>query len=25
VVTSRLGQDLIRGVLGTLFGGGKRR
>jgi hypothetical protein len=25
VVTSRLGQDLIRGVFGTLFGGGKRR
>ena len=25
VATSRLGQDLIRGVLGTLFGGGKRR
>jgi hypothetical protein len=25
VATSRLGQDLIRGVLGTLFGGGKSR
>ena len=25
VVTSRLGQDLIRGVFGTLFGGGKSR
>ena len=25
VVTSRLGQDLIRGVFGTLFGGGKGR
>ena len=25
VVTSRLGQDLIRGVFGTLFGGGRRR
>jgi uncharacterized protein len=25
VMTSRLGQDLIRGVFGTLFGGGKRR
>ncbi len=24
VVTSRLGQDIIRGVFGTLFGGGKR-
>ena len=24
VVTSRLGQDVIRGVFGTLFGGGKR-
>ena len=25
VATSRAGQDLLRGVLGTLFGGGKRR
>jgi DNA helicase HerA-like ATPase len=25
VVTSRLGQDVIRGVFGTLFGGGKSR
>jgi len=25
VVTSRIGQDIIRGVFGTLFGGGKRR
>ena len=25
VVTSRLGQDIIRGVFGTLFGGGKGR
>jgi DNA helicase HerA-like ATPase len=25
VVTSRVGQDLIRGIFGTLFGGGKRR
>jgi DNA helicase HerA-like ATPase len=25
VVTSRLGQDIIRGVFGTLFGGGRRR
>ncbi len=25
VVTSRLGQDLIRGIFGTLFGGGKQR
>jgi hypothetical protein len=25
VVSSRLGQDLIRGVFGTLFGGGKGR
>ena len=25
VVTSRVGQDLIRGVFGTLFGGGKGR
>ena len=25
VVTSRLGQDIIRGVFGTLFGGGKKR
>ena len=25
VVTSRLGQDIIRGVFGTLFGGGKSR
>jgi DNA helicase HerA-like ATPase len=25
VVASRLGQDIIRGVFGTLFGGGKRR
>jgi DNA helicase HerA-like ATPase len=25
VMSSRLGQDIIRGVLGTLFGGGKRR
>ena len=24
VVTSRLGQDLIRGVFGTLFGGGRK-
>ncbi len=25
VVTSRLGQDLIRGIFGTLFGGGRKR
>ncbi|MEX2182863.1 MAG: helicase HerA-like domain-containing protein [Chloroflexota bacterium] len=25
VVTSRLGQDIVRGVFGTLFGGGKKR
>ena len=25
VVTSRLGQDIVRGVFGTLFGGGKGR
>lgn len=25
VASSRLGQDVIRGVLGTLFGGGKGR
>jgi len=25
VVTSRIGQDIIRGVFGTLFGGGRRR
>ena len=25
VITSRAGQDLIRGVFGTLFGGGKKR
>ena len=25
VVTSRLGQDVIRGIFGTLFGGGKSR
>jgi hypothetical protein len=25
VVSSRLGQDIIRGVFGTLFGGGRRR
>jgi hypothetical protein len=25
VVTSRVGQDLIRGIFGTLFGGGKKR
>jgi hypothetical protein len=25
VATSRLGQDIIRGVFGTLFGGGKSR
>jgi len=25
VVTSRVGQDLVRGIFGTLFGGGKRR
>ncbi len=25
VVTSRVGQDLIRGVFGTLFGGGRKR
>ena len=25
VLTSRTGQDLIRGIFGTLFGGGKRR
>jgi DNA helicase HerA-like ATPase len=25
VVTSRLGQDIVRGVFGTLFGGGKSR
>ena len=25
VVTSRLGQDLVRGIFGTLFGGGKER
>ena len=25
VVTSQAGQDIIRGVFGTLFGGGKRR
>jgi DNA helicase HerA-like ATPase len=25
VATSRLGQDLLRGVFGTIFGGGKRR
>jgi uncharacterized protein len=25
VVTSRLGQDIVRGIFGTLFGGGKRR
>ena len=25
VVTSRLGQDLVRGIFGTLFGGGKSR
>ena len=25
VVTSRLGQDIVRGVFGVLFGGGKRR
>jgi hypothetical protein len=24
-VSSRAGQDLLRGVLGTLFGGGRRR
>jgi septal ring factor EnvC (AmiA/AmiB activator) len=24
VVTSRLGQDIIRGVFGTLFGGGRK-
>ncbi len=25
VATSRLGQDIVRGILGTLFGGGKGR
>ena len=25
VVTSRIGQDIIRGVFGTLFGGGRGR
>lgn len=25
VVTSRLGQDIIRGIFGTLFGGGRKR
>ena len=25
VVTSRLGQDIVRGIFGTLFGGGKSR
>jgi DNA helicase HerA-like ATPase len=25
VVTSRLGQDIVRGIFGTLFGGGKQR
>ena len=25
VVTSRVGQDIIRGIFGTLFGGGKGR
>jgi hypothetical protein len=25
VITSRLGQDIVRGVFGTLFGGGKKR
>jgi hypothetical protein len=25
VVSSRLGQDIVRGVFGTLFGGGKGR
>jgi membrane protein involved in colicin uptake len=25
VVTSRLGQDVVRGIFGTLFGGGKSR
>ncbi len=25
VVTSRLGQDIVRGIFGTLFGGGKKR
>jgi ribose 5-phosphate isomerase RpiB len=25
VVTSRLGQDIVRGIFGTLFGGGKGR
>ena len=25
VVTSRIGQDLLRGVFGTIFGGGRRR
>ena len=25
VVTSKLGQDIVRGVFGTLFGGGKSR
>jgi hypothetical protein len=24
VVTSRIGQDLLRGVFGTIFGGGRR-
>ena len=25
VVSSRLGQDIVRGIFGTLFGGGKSR
>jgi hypothetical protein len=25
VMTSRIGQDVVRGIFGTLFGGGKRR
>jgi hypothetical protein len=25
VATSRLGQDIIRGIFGTLFGGGRKR
>jgi len=24
IVTSRMGQDIIRGVFGTLFGGGRK-
>jgi ribose 5-phosphate isomerase RpiB len=25
VIGSRLGQDIIRGIFGTLFGGGRKR